>query len=102
MKRFFGILFAVVICLSYHFVMIAEAADLSQTNATVQITGKTQNTIDTDTAVVAGLLGNPNCMSYGPGNLAQAHKPDEYVEIADIERCVQVYRELICLYEDML
>lgn len=56
----------------------------------------------TDTAVVAGLLGNPNCMSYGPGNLAQAHKPDEYVEIADIERCVQVYRELICLYEDMI
>lgn len=44
----------------------------------------------------------PNCMSYGPGNLAQAHKPDEYVEIADIERCVQVYRELICLYEDMI
>ena len=40
----------------------------------------------TDTAVVAGLLGNP----------------DEYVEIADIERCVQVYRELICLYEDMI
>lgn len=56
----------------------------------------------TDTAVVAGLLGNPNCMSYGPRNLAQAHKPDEYVEIADIERCVQVYRELICLYEDMI
>ena len=56
----------------------------------------------TDTAVVAGLLGNPNCMSYGPGNLAQAHKPDEYVEIADIERCVQVYRELICFYEDVI
>ena len=50
-KRFFGILFAVVICLSYHFVMIAEAADLSQTNATVQITGKTQNTIDTAAAL---------------------------------------------------
>lgn len=33
-KRFFGILFAVVMCLSYHFVMIAEAADLSQTNDT--------------------------------------------------------------------
>lgn len=50
-KRFFGILFAVVMCLSYHFVMIAEAADLSQTNATVQITGKTQNTIDTAAAL---------------------------------------------------
>lgn len=49
-KRFFGILFAIVMCLSYHFVMIAEAADLSQTNDTEQITGKTQKT--NDTAVV--------------------------------------------------
>ena len=41
-------------------------------------------------------------MSCGQVNLAQDHKPDEYVEIADIERCVQVYRELSCLYEDMI
>ena len=54
----------------------------------------------TDTAVVAGMTGNLNCMSYGPGNLAQAHKPDEYVEIRDIERCVEVYRELICRFEE--
>lgn len=53
----------------------------------------------TDTAVVAGVTGNQNCMSYGPGDLAQAHKPDEYVSIADIERCVSVYRELICRME---
>lgn len=53
----------------------------------------------TDTAVVAGMTGNQNCMSYGPGDLAQAHKPDEYVSIADIERCVSVYRELICRME---
>lgn len=50
-KRFFGILFAVVMCLSYHFVMIAEAADLSQTNATVQMTGETQKTNDTAAAL---------------------------------------------------
>lgn len=50
-KRFFGILFAVVMCLSYHFVMIAEAADLSQTNDTVQITGETQKTNDTAAAL---------------------------------------------------
>lgn len=49
----------------------------------------------TDTAVVAGLTGNPNCMSYGPGNLAQAHKPDEYVRTADIVRCKAVYRDLV-------
>ncbi len=48
----------------------------------------------TDTAVTAGMTGNMNCMSYGPGNLAQAHKPDEYVEISEIERCEKVYRKL--------
>ena len=29
----------------------------------------------TDTAVIAGKTGNRNCMSYGPGSLALAHKP---------------------------
>ena len=50
-KRFFGILFAVVMCLSYHFVMIAEAADLSQTNDTEHITGKAEKLNDTAVAV---------------------------------------------------
>lgn len=50
-KRFFGILFAVVMCLSYHFVMIVEAADLSQTNDTEQITGKAEKLNDTAVAV---------------------------------------------------
>lgn len=50
----------------------------------------------TDTAVIAGMTGNRNCMSYGPGDLALAHKPDEYVETEDIRRCVAVYADLIC------
>lgn len=49
----------------------------------------------TDTAVAAGLLGNRECMSYGPGNLALAHKPDEYVKIGDIHRCFRVMQRLI-------
>ncbi len=49
----------------------------------------------TDTAVIASTLKNINCASYGPGSLALAHKPDEYVNIADIERCVQVATDLI-------
>ncbi len=49
----------------------------------------------TDTAVIAGILGNENCMSYGPGSLAQAHKPDEFVETADILRCEQVLKTLV-------
>lgn len=55
----------------------------------------------TDTAVIAGRLGNTNCMSYGPGNLELAHKPDEYVPISDIRRCHKVMVKLAenILYE---
>ncbi len=53
----------------------------------------------TDTAVIAGKTGNRNCMSYGPGSLALAHKPDEYVPHADIVRCQNV---LIVLADNTL
>lgn len=53
----------------------------------------------TDTAVIAGKTGNRNCMSYGPGSLALAHKPNEYVPRADIVRCQQV---LIALADNTL
>ena len=49
----------------------------------------------TDTAVIAGKLDNHNCMSYGPGQLKFAHKPDEHVAVCDIERCARVYERLI-------
>lgn len=49
----------------------------------------------TDTAVIAGKLGNRNCMSYGPGDLELAHKPGEYVPVADIRRCEAVLKELV-------
>lgn len=48
----------------------------------------------TDTAVIAGKLHNHNCMSYGPGDLERAHKPDEFVPVADITRCEKVMTEL--------
>ena len=48
----------------------------------------------TDTAVIAGILNNRNCVSYGPGNLAQAHKQDEYVLMNEIHRCADVYYHL--------
>ena len=48
----------------------------------------------TDTAVIAGKTGNRNCMSYGPGSLALAHKPNEYVPHADIVRCQNVLTAL--------
>lgn len=49
----------------------------------------------TDTAVIAGTTGNCNCLSYGPGTLAMAHKADEYVDEADIVRCRNVYDLLL-------
>lgn len=48
----------------------------------------------TDTAVIAGRLSNHNCMSYGPGDLELAHKPDEYVPCEDILRCEAVLTRL--------
>lgn len=48
----------------------------------------------TDTAVIAGTCANRTCLSYGPGSLALAHKPNEFVPKADVERCEQVLTEL--------
>ena len=53
----------------------------------------------TDTAVIAGKTGNRNCMSYGPGSLALAHKPNEHVPHADIVRCQHV---LVALADNVL
>lgn len=49
----------------------------------------------TDTAVIAGTCGNHNCMSYGPGSLALAHKPNEYVPHADVRRAKAVLTQLV-------
>lgn len=48
----------------------------------------------TDSAVIAAALHNKNCMSYGPGNLELAHRPDEYVPCEDILRCEEVLKRL--------
>lgn len=67
--------------------------------AVLKVTGKQPQikpfTGYTDTAVVAATLNNRDCMSYGPGNLAIAHKPNEYVKIEDIVRCHRVMNRLI-------
>lgn len=49
----------------------------------------------TDSAVVAGLCHNKNCMSYGPGSLELAHKPNEYVPTEDLARVRAVLSELL-------
>lgn len=49
----------------------------------------------TDTAVIAGRCANRTCASYGPGSLALAHKPNEFVPKADIERVERVLTSLL-------
>ena len=49
----------------------------------------------TDTAVIAGTCTNRTCLSYGPGSLALAHKPNEYVPKADVVRVEAVLRALM-------
>lgn len=34
----------------------------------------------------------------GPGNIAQAHQPDEFLELSSIQPCVDVLSELIAEY----
>lgn len=58
--------------------------------AVVQVTGE-EFPVDffpgyTDTAVIASLTGNRNCMSCGPGSLDRAHKPEEFVPCGEIVR----------------
>ncbi len=66
--------------------------------ATAEVTGE-EAPVDffpgyTDTAVIAATTGNRNCMSYGPGDLFYAHKPNEFVETDDIVRCTAVMTKL--------
>jgi succinyl-diaminopimelate desuccinylase len=39
-------------------------------------------------------LGAP-IVIFGPGNDELAHKPDEYIEIADLEKAVEVYTKIL-------
>ena len=69
--------------------LLESTADVTGTSAEVGIfTGYT------DTAVIAGTCQNHNCMSYGPGSLALAHKPNEYVPHEDVRRAQAVLTRL--------
>ena len=48
----------------------------------------------TDSAVVAATCGNPTCLSYGPGSLEVAHKPNEHVPLEDLARVRAVLSRL--------
>ena len=46
---------------------------------------------------MAGFLsrGEFDCVLYGPGDIAVAHKPDEFVPLAEVQQCVQTIKEAI-------
>jgi len=48
----------------------------------------------TDTAVIAALTGCKNCVSFGPGSLEQAHRPNEFVPCEEITRSAAVMTRL--------
>lgn len=48
----------------------------------------------TDTAVIAAMTGCRNCMSFGPGSLEQAHRPNEFVPCGEIIRSAAVMTRL--------
>ena len=48
----------------------------------------------TDTAVIAALTGNRNCISCGPGSLEYAHKPNEFVPCGEIVRARRIMTAL--------
>lgn len=71
---------------------------MSLSDAFRQATGKQPEqaifTGYTDSAVASAMTGNPNCVSYGPGDLALAHVADEYVPCSDIEEVCAVLSRL--------
>ncbi|EZH64560.1 hypothetical protein DH09_18685 [Bacillaceae bacterium JMAK1] len=49
----------------------------------------------TDASMIALKTGNRDLLVFGPANLEQAHRIDEYVEINQIEDCVNVLEEFM-------
>jgi succinyl-diaminopimelate desuccinylase len=44
----------------------------------------------TDVGMISVKTGNQKCLVFGPGNIEQAHAPDEYVEIDQIRKATQI------------
>lgn len=64
------------------------------TAAIEQVTGRTASLVASpgtyDQKHVARIAGVPDCVAYGPGELAMAHQPDEYCNVDDIIACTKV------------
>lgn len=49
----------------------------------------------TDASVIQARTGNPNCIVFGPGRLAQAHTVDEYVPVDQVEKAAAVLGKVV-------
>ena len=48
----------------------------------------------TDASIIAARTGSEHCISFGPGNLAQAHTIDEYVPVEHLDLAVDMLTEV--------
>jgi len=55
----------------------------------------------TDLAYVSGVLGVSG-LGLGPGDESMAHKPDEYVEVIEVKKAVELYRKLLYALNDVI
>jgi len=55
----------------------------------------------TDLAYVSGVLGVKG-LGLGPGEESMAHKPDEYVEVIEVKKAVELYRKLLQALNDVV
>ena len=64
------------------------------TDAIETVTGRSASLVASpgtyDHKHVTRIAGVPNCVAYGPGELALAHQPDEYCAVADIVTATKV------------
>ncbi|MDA1000009.1 MAG: M20 family metallopeptidase [bacterium] len=48
-----------------------------------------------DAGLVAAMTGSRRCFLFGPGNIEQAHAPDEFIETAQLETSARILVELV-------
>ncbi len=48
-----------------------------------------------DAGMAAAQTGSRNCFLLGPGNIEQAHAPDEFIEVDSLKKAARVYGRLI-------
>lgn len=70
------------------------------TRATGERPGIETATFFTDAGVLHRAYGGPPTVILGPGEPTQAHKTDEWCEVAKIEQAVGIYRELMRGWRD--